>query len=105
MNFEITPEQEAIREAVAAICSRFTDEYWLARDRDGAFPEEFYAAIAAGGWLGICIPEEYGGSGLGITEAALMNQVVAARTTGSSLRAPPRTIARSDCAVRVTGLA
>jgi acyl-CoA dehydrogenase len=84
MNFEITPEQEAIREAVAAICSRFTDEYWLARDRDGAFPEEFYAAIAAGGWLGICIPEEYGGSGLGITEAALMNQVVAESGAGMS---------------------
>lgn len=84
MNFEISPEQDAIQKAVTAICDRFTDDYWLGKDRDGAFPEEFYAAIAEGGWLGICIPEEYGGSGLGITEAALMNQAVTESGAGMS---------------------
>ena len=84
MNFEISPEQEAIQESVAAICAQFTDDYWLAKDRDGSFPEEFYRALADGGWLGICIPEEYGGSGLGITEAALMNQAVAESGAGMS---------------------
>ena len=84
MNFEISPEQEAIQESVAAICARFTDDYWLAKDREGSFPEEFYRALADGGWLGICIPEEYGGSGLGITEAALMNQAVAESGAGMS---------------------
>ncbi len=76
MDFAFTPEQEAIREAVAGICGRFPDEYWLARDRDGKFPEEFYRAIAEGGWLGVCIPEAYGGAGLGVTEAAIINQAV-----------------------------
>lgn len=56
-------EQEAIREAISAICRRFGDDYWLKRDREGGFPEDFYAAFAADGWLGICIPEAYGGSG------------------------------------------
>lgn len=84
MNFETSPEQEAIQEAIGAICERFTDDYWLAKDRDGSFPDEFYAALADGGWLGICIPEEYGGSGLGITEAALMNQAVTESGAGMS---------------------
>ena len=67
MDFELTPEQEAIREAIAKICARFGDDYWLAKDKHGGFPEDFYQAIAAGGWLGICIPEEYGGAGLGLS--------------------------------------
>jgi acyl-CoA dehydrogenase len=68
--------QIAIREAVQAVCDRFDDNYWLACDRDHRFPREFYQAMAAGGWLGIAMPEEYGGSGLGVTEAALMMQIV-----------------------------
>src|SRR5262249_58976476 len=55
----------------------FPDNYWLERDRDGRFPFEFHAAMAAGGWLGIAMPEEFGGAGLGVTEAALMMKVVA----------------------------
>ena len=77
MDFALTPDQEAVREAVARICRRFDDAYWLAHDRDGIFPNELLQALAADGWLGICIPEEYGGSGLGITEAAIMMQAVA----------------------------
>ena len=77
MDFSLTPEQEAIREAIAKLCQRFDADYWLARDGDGAFPEEFVAAIVADGWLGIAMPPEHGGAGLGVTEAALMMQTVA----------------------------
>jgi acyl-CoA dehydrogenase len=84
MDFAISPEQEAIRDAIVAICSGFPDEYWLKKDREGGFPEEFYRAVADGGWLGICIPEEYGGSGLGVTEAAIMNQAIAESGAGMS---------------------
>lgn len=76
MDFALTAEQEAIREAVIAICKDFPDEYWRAKDSEGVFPEEFYKAMADGGWLGICIPEAYGGAGLGVTEAAIMNQAL-----------------------------
>lgn len=87
MDFSLTAEQEAIRAAIAGICSRFDDDYWLRLDREGGFPHELYAALAADGWLGICIPEEYGGSGLGVTEAAVMMQAIAesgAGMTGAS---------------------
>jgi acyl-CoA dehydrogenase len=87
MNFSLSPDQEALREAIARICAGFGDEYWLARDKDGVFPREFCVALARDGWLGICIPEEYGGAGLGITEAAIMMQAIAqsgAGMTGAS---------------------
>ncbi|MDT0508455.1 acyl-CoA dehydrogenase family protein [Novosphingobium sp. MMS21-SN21R] len=68
---------DAIREGVRAVCAPFDDEYWLARDDDGKFPREFHRAMADGGWLGITMPEEYGGSGLGVTEAMTMIREVA----------------------------
>ncbi len=77
MDFAFTPEQQAVRDAVARICARFGDEYWLARDRDGGFPFEFHRALADDGWLGICVPEDYGGAGLGVAEAAIMMQAIA----------------------------
>jgi acyl-CoA dehydrogenase len=77
MDFSLTPEQEAICDTIARLCARFDADYWLARDADGAFPNEFVAAMAADGWLGIAMPPEYGGAGLGVTEAALMMQTVA----------------------------
>ena len=72
MNFALTDDQAAIRSAVQDICRDFDDEYWLKKDRLGGFPEDFYGAMARAGWLGIAMPTEYGGAGLGITEAALM---------------------------------
>ncbi|WP_151638087.1 MULTISPECIES: acyl-CoA dehydrogenase family protein [Noviherbaspirillum] len=84
MNFDLSPEQEALRDAVARICSRFDDEYWLKKDTEGGFPHELHQALAEAGWLGICIPEEYGGSGLGITEAALMMQTISESGAGMS---------------------
>ncbi len=84
MDFALSPEQEAIREGVSAVCARFDDAYWLERDRVGGFPHDFHRAMAEAGWLGICIPEEYGGSGLGITEATIMMEVIAASGAGMS---------------------
>jgi len=77
MEFEFSPEQTQLREAILALCNRFDDAYWLRKDREGGFPEEFYRAVADAGWLGIAMPEEYGGAGLGITEAAVMMQAIA----------------------------
>jgi acyl-CoA dehydrogenase len=67
----------ALREGVRAVVARFDDAYWLARDEDGAFPVEFHRAMASGGWLGITMPQDHGGSGLGVTEAAVMMHEVA----------------------------
>jgi acyl-CoA dehydrogenase len=76
--------QQSVRAAVEKICARFGDNYWLKRDSDGEFPEEFYRAIADGGWLGICIPQEFGGSGLGVSEAAIMMHAITASGAGLS---------------------
>ena len=77
MDFEFSPDQQAIRDSILKICEDFDETYWLERDKTGEFPHDFHAAIAKGGWLGIAMPEEYGGSGLGITEGAIMMQAVA----------------------------
>jgi len=78
MDFALTDEQVSIRSAVEEVCADFTDEYWLKKDREGGFPEDFYLAMATAGWLGIAMPPEYGGAGLGISEACLMLETVAA---------------------------
>jgi len=77
MNFELTEDQQLIRTSVAELCTRFDDHYWMERDLNHEFPREFYDAISSGGWLGMTIPEEYGGHGLGITEATLLLEEVA----------------------------
>lgn len=84
MNFAVTEEQKSIREAIEKICHRFDDQYWFDRDHDGEFPEGFYRALADDGWLGICIGEQYGGAGLGVTEAAIMMQTIAQSGGGMS---------------------
>ncbi len=73
-----TPDRIALREAIQAICERFDDHYWGELDRTHTFPHEFAKAIAEGGWLGIAMPPEFGGAGLGVTEASIMMQVVGA---------------------------
>lgn len=77
MGFTLTDQQAEIREHVLRLCAGFDDSYWLAKEREARFPEEFYAAMAEGGWLGIAMPQAYGGGGLGIAEAAVMMQAVA----------------------------
>jgi acyl-CoA dehydrogenase len=73
---------DALREGVRAVVTRFDDAYWLARDDDGEFPFAFHKAMAGAGWLGITMPEEFGGSGLGVTEAAVMMHEVASHGGG-----------------------
>lgn len=72
-----TEDQLAIRDGILRLCAQFDAAYWLARDRDGRFPTELQEALAEGGWLGLTLPVEYGGSGLGVTEGALMMQAIA----------------------------
>jgi acyl-CoA dehydrogenase len=84
MDFSFSPDHEAIRAAVEKICARYDDEYWLTKDRDGGFPEDFHRAFAGDGWLGIAIPQEYGGAGLGVTEATILMQTVAESGAGLS---------------------
>ena len=71
-----TAERVAIRAAIRQLCDKFDDNYWAEKDRAHAFPHEFAKAVADGGWLGIAMPVEHGGSGLGVTEAAIMMQEV-----------------------------
>ncbi len=84
MDFALTPPQQSIGDSVARVCALFDDSYWLAKDRDGQFPHEFYKAIADAGFLGICIPERFGGSGLGVTEATIMMREIAKSGAGMS---------------------
>src|SRR5579863_607813 len=84
MSFALTPEQLEIREAAARLCARFGEDYWLAKDTEGDFPHDFHRAMAEAGWLGIAMPEAYGGSGLGITEAAILMGAVAESGAGFS---------------------
>jgi acyl-CoA dehydrogenase len=73
---------DAIRQGVRSVVTRFDDEYWLERDDDGEFPRAFHRAMADNGWLGITMPEEYGGSGLGVAEAAIMMHEVSSHGGG-----------------------
>ncbi len=80
----LSQDQQSIREAIAKICAQFGDDYWLAKDRAAEFPHELHQALARDGWLGIAMPEEYGGAGLGISEAAVMLQAIAESGAGFS---------------------
>jgi acyl-CoA dehydrogenase len=84
MDFMPSPAQDAIRAAISRLCADFDDEYWLAQDRAGTFPADFHRAMAEAGFLGIAMPEAVGGAGLGITEAALMMERIAASGAGMS---------------------
>ena len=78
MDFETTDEHQLIRDAIGKICADFPDEYWSKCDDGHLFPWDFYNALAEAGWIGIAIPEQYGGSGRGITEASIVLEEVAA---------------------------
>jgi acyl-CoA dehydrogenase len=84
MDIQLSPDRTALQDAVASLCSQFDDAYWLEKDKAGGFPTEFFQALAQAGWLGICIPEAYGGAGLGITEAAIMMRTIAESGAGFS---------------------
>src|SRR5215475_11909618 len=84
IGIELTEAQSAIKDAIEKICAKYDDHYWLKVDDTGKFPNAFVDDIAAGGWLGVAMPEEFGGAGLGLVEAALMMQMVAASGAGFS---------------------
>ncbi len=87
MDFALTEQQELIRKEVALLARSFPADYWLEKDRKAQYPWEFVRAFAQGGWLGCIVPEAYGGSGLGVTEAALLLHEICAAgggTTGAS---------------------
>ncbi|CAN7674144.1 acyl-CoA/acyl-ACP dehydrogenase [Pseudorhodoferax sp. LjRoot39] len=84
MDSTLSPAYREIREAILQICAGFDADYWLRKDREGGFPTDFHQALAQAGWLGICIPQAYGGSGLGITEATVMMQAIAESGAGMS---------------------
>ncbi|MGH3314792.1 MAG: acyl-CoA dehydrogenase family protein [Nocardioidaceae bacterium] len=76
MDFQLTEDQVAIRDGVAELCTRFPEEYWQRVDAKHEYPDEFVEALSRAGWLSILIPEEYGGGGLGMTEAALVLETI-----------------------------
>jgi len=88
VDFDLTEEQEMIRRHVRGIADRFDLEYWRERDRTGQYPHDFFNALAEAGWLGVAIPEAYGGAGLGITEACLMLEEICASGAGTSGASP-----------------
>lgn len=80
--YQETESQAAVRAAVTRLCEKFDDAYWLGQDTRREFPEDFYRAVVDGGWLGIAVPEEYGGSGLGVAEMAVCLQTIAESGAG-----------------------
>lgn len=74
MDFTFSEQQQAIDDGVRKICANFSDDYWTDCEENARFPHEYHRAMADGGWLGITMPEELGGAGLGVTEAAIMMQ-------------------------------
>jgi acyl-CoA dehydrogenase len=84
MDFNLNENEQTIRDTTLKLASEFSDDYWLEKDKVGGFPEDFYSKFADDGWLGIAMPEKYGGAGLGITEASLMMQAVAESGAGMS---------------------
>src|SRR6202795_3650347 len=88
MDFSLTEQQELIRKEVGTLARSFSADYWLDKDRKAEYPWEFVKAFAAGGWLGAIIPEEYGGSGLGVTEASLVLHEICVAGAGPSGASP-----------------
>src|SRR5207237_8395909 len=88
MDFQLTEQQELIRKEVATLARSFSLDYWLEKDRKAEYPVDFIRAFAQAGWLGMIIPDDYGGSGLGVTEAALMLHEICAAGAGTT-GAPP----------------
>jgi acyl-CoA dehydrogenase len=82
MDFTPDEDHEAIAEGVRRVCAGFDDDYWAHCEAEHAFPWDFYKQMAEGGWVGIAIPEEYGGGGQGITEAAIVLREVARSGAG-----------------------
>ena len=96
MDLNFSDEQQSIRDAISRLCSKYDDEYWLKRDKEGGFPEDFVKDLADGGWLGIAMPPEYGGSGLGL---AIARQL--ARSLGGDISVTSEAGVGSSFVVRI----
>ncbi|MGY2872943.1 acyl-CoA dehydrogenase [Marmoricola sp. URHA0025 HA25] len=77
MDFQQNPLHKELRESVLRLCQPFDDHYWMEHDESKEFPDDFWRAVADAGWFGLTVPEEYGGGGLGIAEAAVVEQALA----------------------------
>src|SRR5205814_9865217 len=88
MDFALTEQQQMIRKEVATLARSFSLDYWLEKDRKHEYPWDFVKAFARAGWLGAIVPEEYGGSGLGVTEAAILLHEICAAGAGTSGASP-----------------
>ena len=84
MTFELSQTQLSIIDSVQNIMKKFNDDYWFKCDRDALFPFKFYDEVAKGGWLGICMPKEYGGTNLGVSEASIFMQKISETGGGMS---------------------
>lgn len=84
MEIELSEDHKTIQDSVKRICDDFDDEYWSAREEEKTFPHEFHRAMADAGWLGITMPENLGGAGLGVTEAAVMMNTICQSPGGYS---------------------
>ncbi len=84
MHMDLNEDQKSIQDAIKRICDQFGDEYWSAREEEKTFPHEFHRALADGGWLGITMPTELGGAGMGVTEAAIMMNMISQSSGGYS---------------------
>src|SRR5438270_13184984 len=88
MDFALTEQQEMIRKEVATLAGSFSLDYWLEKDRKHEYPWDFVKAFARAGWLGAIIPEAYGGSGLGVTDAAILLHENCPAGAGNSRASP-----------------
>ena len=78
----LSETQLSVRQEIQKLCTQFPDSYWAEADRTATYPIEFRKAITAAGWLGITLPTEYGGAGLGVSEATVMMQTIAESGAG-----------------------
>jgi len=77
-----TEEQLTVREAIQKVCAGFPEEYWAQKDEEQRYPHDFHAALAKDGWIGIALPEDIGGGGLGILEATMMLHTISESGAG-----------------------
>lgn len=88
MDFSVSEELELIRRQVRQLADQFDLEYWREADKKGKYPSDFFQAFAESGWLGVAIPEEFGGAGLGIAEACVVLEEICASGAGTSGASP-----------------
>ena len=95
MDFNLTVEQQQIRDEIRKVCKEFPDGYWREVDHNKAYPDVFVRKLSELGWLAALIPEEYGGTGLGITEASIILEEI--NRSGGGAQHEQGAAARQTC--------